>query len=497
MRGPFLARLIKSRSAAVAPTVALSLFGLIAVGGVAFDYSRMATLDTELQTAADQAALAAATQLDGEADAMTRATAAAKSLITNRTLFANDKAGTNITISTPLYYQDKARTVAATNDGNANFVLASVVSRTANFAFTPIVAAFSGNMTASAFAGTETAVCGVVPFFICNPSEPVGNTNSNYPVSIGPGIGIQMLEGGQQKGPGNYGFLAYAGRGAANLEEALSTDKVYSECITSNSVETEEGQKTSVFNGLNRRFDLAVPCSHSPCSTSTNEVKDLVREAGACNWKENPATSANFRDKRYRPVDASTYVTATPEIMGHPRDRCHAVSKAGNCAGGQIGDGVWDRGAYFRSNHPEKTDWATDPELGANVTRYQTYIWEARDPANRLKPKASSTSGWSAYGTPQSSPPVCNPPGLDPIHDPIDRRILTAAVINCRAYGKINGRKTLPVVAYMSVFLVEPSIARKTYDGGTALTDNTDIYVEVINSENKKSGPRTIANLIE
>ena len=42
----------------------LSLFALIGAGGIAFDYARLAALDTELQKAADQAALAAATQLD-------------------------------------------------------------------------------------------------------------------------------------------------------------------------------------------------------------------------------------------------------------------------------------------------------------------------------------------------------------------------------------------------------------------------------------------------
>jgi hypothetical protein len=42
----------------VAPTVALSLFALLGAGGLAFDYARLASLDTELQNAADQAALA-------------------------------------------------------------------------------------------------------------------------------------------------------------------------------------------------------------------------------------------------------------------------------------------------------------------------------------------------------------------------------------------------------------------------------------------------------
>ena len=63
---------------AVAPTVALSLFALIGAGGIAFDYARMASLDTELQNAADQAALAAATQLDKQDGAIARATAAAE-----------------------------------------------------------------------------------------------------------------------------------------------------------------------------------------------------------------------------------------------------------------------------------------------------------------------------------------------------------------------------------------------------------------------------------
>ena len=42
----FLARLIGSRDGAVAPTVALALTALIAVGGMAFDYAHMAALDT-------------------------------------------------------------------------------------------------------------------------------------------------------------------------------------------------------------------------------------------------------------------------------------------------------------------------------------------------------------------------------------------------------------------------------------------------------------------
>src|SRR3546814_17924052 len=82
--------LLRSEAGAVAPTVALSLFGLIAAGGLAFDYARLASLDTELQPAADHAALAAASPLDGETGACARAAQAARAMVVNATPFAND-----------------------------------------------------------------------------------------------------------------------------------------------------------------------------------------------------------------------------------------------------------------------------------------------------------------------------------------------------------------------------------------------------------------------
>jgi len=68
-------RLMKATYGAVAPTVALALLALIGAGGIAFDYAHLAAMDTELQQAADQAALAAATQLDRSDGARVRAAA--------------------------------------------------------------------------------------------------------------------------------------------------------------------------------------------------------------------------------------------------------------------------------------------------------------------------------------------------------------------------------------------------------------------------------------
>ena len=66
-------RFWRNESGATAALYALALPALVAVAGVGFDYARLAGLDSELQNAADQAALAAVTQLDGQTGACARA----------------------------------------------------------------------------------------------------------------------------------------------------------------------------------------------------------------------------------------------------------------------------------------------------------------------------------------------------------------------------------------------------------------------------------------
>ena len=98
-------RLWENADGAIAPMVALSLVGLIAAGGLAFDYARLAAMDTELQQAADQAALAAATQLDRADDSQTRATTAIQDpddthrLARNITRFADQSSGASVEIA--------------------------------------------------------------------------------------------------------------------------------------------------------------------------------------------------------------------------------------------------------------------------------------------------------------------------------------------------------------------------------------------------------------
>ncbi len=65
-----------SQQGAVIVTVALMLLFLLGFTGIALDFGRLFIVKTELQTAMDSCALAAAQELDGSSSAITRATAA-------------------------------------------------------------------------------------------------------------------------------------------------------------------------------------------------------------------------------------------------------------------------------------------------------------------------------------------------------------------------------------------------------------------------------------
>lgn len=516
-------KLCRNTDGAVAPTVALSLVGLLVVGGVAFDFARLASMDTELQSAADQAALAAAGQLDGETGACSRAALAASTLIANNTHFANDKAGVQINIANEStcdrtgnvkFYANKDKSdTADPTEATAAFVEVTVGARTAFYALTPIVGAFSSGPTAaSAYAGVGSAVCGVVPFFVCNPVEPASNTDPHLsPGGVSPGTGMVLAEGGTQWGPGNFGFLDQLGNGADGVAEALASNALFGNCSPTDSVTTKPGNiLNAVRDSLNMRFDFKPgnnsACKEPPCDPSTNVIKDVVREANNCNWTSYAATSAQMGSaappKYFPNANAALDQTITPQTMGHPRDICHHfVTSAGGyplCSLGRVGDGVWDRAAYFRANHPG-VNWQTESELGPDVTRYQTYLWEAKDPARMpTKAIAGSSPSVSAYGQPQAQ---CLAPGLAPDPTGIDRRRITAAVVNCRIVSNttgLNGKKTLPVAGFIDVFLVEPSIDRSKCAGcsvsanGTtyvnAYASRNDIYTEVIGASGSGEG---------
>jgi hypothetical protein len=510
------------KSAAVAPTVALSLFALIGAGGIAFDYSRMASLDTELQNAADQAALAGATQLDEEDGAIARATAAAQGLLTNETLLANDGVGRGIAVPEVVFYEtrddaeDEINPIDVSDedaDERANFIRVVVDAREVDFALTPVVGAFSsGQLDAEAVAGLGSSICKVPPLMMCNPDET--GTNLDFDANDYRGFGLRLVEGGGGSWtPGNFGYLQTGlGPGANVLEYALGANVPPGDCLATDGVTTKPGENTSVTDAINTRFDiyengLTNNCTSGTCSPSPNVRKDVVRPAGSNNfgfktgsdpWDLPPLAN------RYLP-DVTTGLESSPwpTSMGHPRDICHARDADQNdaeCTDGRLGDGNWDRDLFFYVNYgpprgadalyatdvantPDDNwqeinsleDFADENEIDLNeITRYEIYKWEIE--AGVLAPPYTShttTQGPNTTSYLNFGEPVSPHVGLPAGPSQLDRRLTAVAVINCMQQNVQGQAKDVTVAKWVEVFFVEPSLARDRTVAG-------DIYVEVV-----------------
>lgn len=519
--------LLRSTSGAVAPTVALSLFGLIAAGGIAFDYARLAGMDSELQTAADQAALAAASQLDGKSGACSRAANAASALITNNTRFANDGGTFAVGIANETacdatgsvqFYQDKAKTTAATADSNANFVQISVNARTAKYILTPVVKAFSsGAITATAYAGVAQSICKVPPVMICNPQETGTNTTFDVTQLVGKGLKLVSVgNGGGSWAPGNFGYLNNNGgsNGAPGLRQALGWTSPPGDCVAGTGVSTKPGASVSVTDALNTRFDIYdsnTSCeSGGSCPASINSVKDLVRPANANGNNACKIHNQGWQEEAsgglYQPSSATTALpaTTTPLAMGHPRDICHAApsSASGYCSG-TIGNGTWDRDAYFRVNYGwNSAAWPSNTGLSSSATRYQVYSWEISNRGTVVGGKTIGasrvSSGNGASALTDYDQPICSSArgygsGVVPSATTVDRRRISVAVVNCQAHSVNGSSNNVPVEKWMDVFLVEPSFNRTAENG----TNAGDIYVEPIGLTSAGSNGQTQAQVIE
>ena len=513
---------LKDQSGAVAVTYALALTALIAIAGVGFDYARMMTLDSELQSAADEAALAAATQLDGRTGAVTRAQTAvtsyfanAGSAVVNRTLFANDNGGSALTgVSFTFYtsFDSASDTFGAvtTTDAAAKVVKVTINGRRAYYAFTPLVGAFnSGSITADAVAGLEAAICKTPPMMVCKP------TGVDFPTDadIGKGLLLQPGSAGMW-GPGTFGYLDF-GHGATTVKDLLGSNGGINECSVGSNVSAQQGNIASAPKYLNTRFDVYEnPLTPADCGTNgdncpaANTRKDMVR-AESYRYKNIPqgtfsaarpacsasATSTNNGADPVITIDndwmllPATSLPASTQIQGYPRDNCHnngSSNSTGTCAGGNYGDGVWNLAGY-QSAHP------ADP---TNLnTRYSIYKWERDNPGTGLQPLLANAndpaveSGCSGPSGNQrcdyTYTNYCAYPapikGTYRATSAKDRRLMTVAVVDCSA--DTGGGHTFTVDRWMDVFLTEPSL-----DRDVPYTRSSQIYAEVVGPASKPDG---------
>lgn len=461
--------------------VSIMLPVLIGFALLVIDGSRAGNLHNDTQRGADALAIAAAAELDGQADAWTRAERALENLVDNTTRFSEEDDG-DANPDTYLLASSGAVTVnagaaacrsrgtiswcflksipasdatalnpttgvdglnvnhKAADAGETQFIMVTVTPQDFTTIFPASFLGGSNSMTigSTAVAGFTSGVCDFTPVFICNPYEgnPGGITLAQAVADRDlrrRQIELRKVGNGAAAGPGNFGFLEPpqgVGNGAQALAQTIATSRPVG-CYSARGVTTKTGQNAGpVQDAFNVRFGIRANGNHfnsTEYGPAANVRKGGVRSNG------NPNQCPAYNQLTFN----------GPGNMGLPRDPSWPYM------GGRMGNGAWSFSSYWSTNFgaanylTDRPGWATQ-----TPTRYEVYRYEIE--RNPSVVGTASTGGETGTPSPNCQPPVTT----------VDRRIIYGAILNCNELEQtndLNGHsENLPVEAFGSFFLTEP-----------------------------------------
>jgi hypothetical protein len=415
--------------------MAILLAVLIGFGALAIDLGRVFVLRSEMQNAADAAAIAAAAELRGDSGAQSRAAAAARNMLQHDSKFAevHDLLGVNIGLE---YFcairsrydptdaevdefcsnaYDANGYSAASNDAESHYVRVTLAAGdgegepySVRLFFLPALGALTGgvnprtSLTATATGGRNFYMCAFPPVMLCNPFE---STGTSFSEGMTPGQQIILKQQGSNHwAPGNASFIRpdnILGGGAPEIAKYLA-DADSIGCRPPLLTTATGAMTNQASNAVNTRFGIyAAPGFNKPADkTSYLPAPNVMK------------FTADFHDQGWNPDDA------------------------------RFGNGVWNRDKYFNDNH------AIRPAGWDLMTRWEVYNWELDNDAV------------PAAGIPLNSP------------GDRDRRIMKVAVVDCEAHS-LNGVKTFPLISpegFAKLFLLQ----------NVPAPPNADIHVEFV-----------------
>jgi len=489
---------LRDSEGAVAVYVALVIAILIGFVGLAVDFGRFYTTNSQAQAAADAAAISAASQLDGKLDSIIRATLAAQGapLGNNDQNFAEGDATVQIVLLRFLHSLPSSdldpitEAYVTTTPGSARFVEVTTETLTQNNIFLPAVGAASGTTAAVAVAGYKSMVCRYPPLMMCNPYET--SSDKSFPIDLlrGKTLLAKTKEGGTEAwAPGDMGLLdpptydwdTGSNTGAKKVAEEIAKTTP-DQCFDS-PVEIRPGQVDAMRNAVNVRFDIwqnpffggGAARKNDQYRPALNVTKGMIVEK-VTTTDPDTGTSSTVCTQEYPPAPAPG---TDPLAMALPPDGCfgtggdftNPVDCAGSVRPDRIGDGNWDRETYWRVNHGESL-----PGSMASVSRYTTYREEID---SNIIP--NETGG-------ENGAPMCFE-GTYPIPADPDRRILYMAVINCIEEGPLTGSSNtdVGVKSFAKMFLIRP------IKGGS----DTSIWLEFVDEVKPGNDDGVLHDLVQ
>lgn len=231
---------------------ALGMLAMLLAVGLGIDISRFYLAKTELQNAADAAALAGVSALNssgaGISEATTRAVQVMNSFNFNNQAVAFPRANILFAKNLGGPYISEASAQGSPND--IRFVQVTTPASAVPVSFAVSVLGSSKNLTATATAGYSVPInvfCNWLPVSVIDYDVPMvpGET---YTIRSGPGNSVS---------PGNYQILAVAGRGGKDVRVGLASGvDLCAEAGATYDVDTKPGVTSGpVRQGINTRFD--------------------------------------------------------------------------------------------------------------------------------------------------------------------------------------------------------------------------------------------------
>ncbi len=541
--------LLRDARGTIAVYAAISAPVLLGISAISLDLTRIMNVNTDLQSAADAAAMAGADELDRFSGARDRAKAVAKDAVANLQTFATG--GAEVTISTadcagvaqgepcmrflkslPSSDGDPIKNVnLAATDEEARFIEVNVGTRTVTNVLIRLVGGPATSTTsATAVAGNDPVFCTVPPMFICNPTEPPGNTDLELSVFApsAPSVEGRQLEmfhqgAGGTLTPGNFGLLCPLGTednsncGGSSVRDALASTT--GTCISAEPVTKTGVTLEMVRTGINARSDYWTTQATDDDNVPWRLQDRFQPAANVTQGGEKQGGAGNSTRCEYDPLPAT-------QAMGLPRDQCHIdenCNESGFFGNPRIGDANWDYKEYFRINHGcrphahhggehdhgttttcKPADWgALTGGAGWPPTRYEVYRYELERTPDAIVMPAQTI--YDSGGNPvnmteenghtqcfQGTPPPI--PGYNYYPAKVrdltllgDRRIMPVAVANCYALEangvSTNGKFSFQPVELVYVFLTEPM----------KNPSDSEIYVEILGALDKGGAQDVLA----
>lgn len=242
----------KRERGSILATSAIGMLSILLAVGLGVDISRFYLAKTELQNAADAAALAAVSGLNTSAQGVTkaadRAVAAMNKYDFNKTgvTFPRGNVQFAVNLDGPYMSETSAQGQAA----KIRFVKVTTPPEAVGVSFAASVLGNSKNLSATATAGFSVPLnsfCNWLPVSVIDFGTPISAGNT-YTFRAGPQGSIS---------PGNYQILAVAGRGGADVRVGLANG--VDECAGPGAtyvIDTKTGVNAGpVRQGINTRFD--------------------------------------------------------------------------------------------------------------------------------------------------------------------------------------------------------------------------------------------------